>query len=67
MLSTLSIRWCYVCSVLFGSPKKVTTMIRRVITERLNEIGAIRRKTRIFVRTNDLAFITTFVLLWCLH
>ena len=41
----------------------VTTMIRRVITERLKEIGAIRRKTGIFIRTNDLALITTIVLL----
>ena len=59
MLATLLIRWCYVCSVQSGSPKMVTTMIRRVITERLNEIGAVRRKTVIFIRTNDLGLITT--------
>ena len=44
-----------------GRQKKVTTTIRRVITERLNEIGAIRRKTTFFVRTNDLALTTTTV------
>ena len=51
MISTLLIRWCYVCSVLFCSPKMVTTMIRRVITERLNETGAARGKIGIFIRT----------------
>ena len=58
MRSTLSIRWRYVCSVPFGSPKKIITMIRRVITERQNETEAIRRKTGIL---NDLALITTVV------
>ena len=63
MLSTLLINWCFVCSVQFGSPKMVTTMIRRVISERLNGTGAIRRKTGIFIRTNELALITTIAYL----
>ena len=61
MLSTLLIRWCYACSVQFGSPKMVTTISRRVISERLNGTGAIRRKTGIFIRINELALITTIV------
>ena len=67
MLSTLLTRWCCVCSVQFGSPKMVTTMIRQVITERQNEMDAIRRKNGIFIRTNNFALITTIEKLQCLQ
>ena len=61
MLLTLLIRWCHVCSAQSGSQEMVTTMIRRVITARLKEIGAIRRKTDIFIRTNEVALFTIMV------
>ena len=55
---------CCACFVPFGSPKMVTTMTCRIITERTNEIRGRRRKTGIFIRTNDLALITIIVQQW---